>query len=288
MNIRKFAYLLAVVILSYDSVSTMMASMLYGGLADLNPLYNFLWHKNPNYVCIVMAIVIVILVIAFLTALSCIESQKLSKKGLVILCDFFAVYLLNIGLIAVLHNTLVLFGLPGIVLTSKMLHSLKVASTLIAGVTVVIVDTGGGHQWLEKKLGWGLNSIERNLLKTISVPDKVQGINPAEISSSYTEFSDLGLNYIVEKIDKLESKGLVKSAIKIKGYVTTTQEGDVILRNRRIVGHILFNILIVAPLIFLAKYFSQNLTLFIIIGLILANIHPLFNFLFNYCKKNAK
>jgi len=64
----------------------------------------------------------------------------------------------------------------------------------------------------------------------------------------------LGLNYIVEKIDKLESKGLVKSAIKIKGYVTTTQEGDVILRNRRIVGHILFNILIVAPLIFLAKY----------------------------------
>lgn len=140
VNERGYAYSLAVVILSYDSISTMIASVLYGGFTDLNPLYNFLGQKNPNYVCIVMAMVIVILIIAFRTALSCIESPELSRKGLVIFCDFFTVYLLIIGSIAIPHNTMVLFGSQGIVLSSKMLHIQKVASALITGIIVVIAD----------------------------------------------------------------------------------------------------------------------------------------------------
>ncbi len=140
MKMRKIAYSLAVVILSYDSISTMIASVLYGGFTELNPLYDFLGQKNPIYVCIVMAMVIVILIIAFRTALSGIESPELSRKGLVILCDFFALYLLIIGSIAIPNNTMVLFGSQGIILSSKMLHIQKVASALITGIIVVIVD----------------------------------------------------------------------------------------------------------------------------------------------------
>lgn len=142
MKIRKFVYLLAVVMLGYDSISTLIAYAVYGAFSDLNPLYNFLVQKNPAYVCIMMTFVIVILIFSFLTALSCIgsQSQKVSSKGLVILCDFFASYLLLIGSIAVPHNTMVLFGSYGMVLTSEMLRNLKVASALIAGVVVIIVD----------------------------------------------------------------------------------------------------------------------------------------------------
>jgi len=140
MKIRKFAYALAIVMLCYDSISTLIASLLYGRFADLNPLYGFLGQKSPDYVCIIMAIIIAILILAFLTALSCIESQKLSRKGLVILCDFFATYLIFISAIAILHNTMILFGAQGLVSSQKLLHNLKVASTLIAGVIVVVVD----------------------------------------------------------------------------------------------------------------------------------------------------
>ena len=118
----------------------MIASVLYGRFADLNPLYNFLGQKNPTYVCILMVIVIVILILAFRTALSCIESPKLSRKSLVILCDFFAVYLLIIGSIAIPPNTMVLFGSQGIVLSSKTLHIMKVALALITGIIVIVVD----------------------------------------------------------------------------------------------------------------------------------------------------
>ncbi len=141
MNVRKIAYSLAIVTLCYDSISTLIASELFGRFADLNPLYNFLWQKNPNYVCILMAVVIVILILAFRTARSCIKSPKLSRKSLVILCDFFAVYLLIIGSIAIPHNTLVLLGSQeGIVLSSKMLHILKVASVVITGIIVIVIN----------------------------------------------------------------------------------------------------------------------------------------------------
>ena len=140
MNIRKFAYPLAILVLCYDSISTLIASVRYGQFADLNPLYNFLGQKNPMYVYIVMALVLVILIPAFLTALSSIESPKLSRIGLVILCDFLAVYLLIIGSIAIPHNTMILFGSHGIVLSSEMLHILKLTSASIAGGIVVRVD----------------------------------------------------------------------------------------------------------------------------------------------------
>ncbi|MGB2726950.1 MAG: hypothetical protein WBD09_00535 [Halobacteriota archaeon] len=140
MNTRKIAYALAIVMLCYDSISTLIASVLYGGFADLNPLYNLLGQKSPNYVCILMVIVIVILILAFRTALSGIESPKLSRKSLVIVCDFFVVYLIIIGSIAIPHNTMVLFGSPGIVLSPKLLHVLKVASAVITGIIVIVVN----------------------------------------------------------------------------------------------------------------------------------------------------
>jgi len=37
MNIRKFAYSLAVVMLSYDVLPTLIASKLYGQFVDLSP-----------------------------------------------------------------------------------------------------------------------------------------------------------------------------------------------------------------------------------------------------------
>ncbi|MCD6513307.1 MAG: hypothetical protein J7L07_00110, partial [Candidatus Odinarchaeota archaeon] len=58
----------------------------------------------------------------------------------ILCCDFFAVYLLIFEAIAVPHNTLVLFGSYGIVLSSEMFLVQEIASALIAGVIVVVVD----------------------------------------------------------------------------------------------------------------------------------------------------
>lgn len=65
-------------------------------------------------------------------------------------------------------------------------------------------------------MGLGLNSNEINLLKLISIHDKVQGIDPAEIQFRYNGFEDFDLNYICNTIKKLNSIGLVKSASNIK------------------------------------------------------------------------
>ena len=79
--------------------------------------------------------------ISFLVALSCIEGKRLSEGLFILCCDFFAVYhLLIFEAIAVPHNTLVLFGSYGIVLSSEMFLIQEIASALIAGVIVVVVD----------------------------------------------------------------------------------------------------------------------------------------------------
>ena len=140
MNIRKLAYSLAIVMLSYDVLSTLIASKLYGRFADLSPIHNFLGQKSPTYFCILIAIVIAILIFSFLVALSCIEGKRLSDGLFILCCDFFAVYLLIFEAIAVPHNTLVLFGSYGIVLSSEMFLIQEIASALIAGVIVVIMD----------------------------------------------------------------------------------------------------------------------------------------------------
>ena len=159
----------------------------------------------------------------------------------------------------------------------------EIATVLIAGV---MVDTVGGRQWLEKKIGCGLDSTEKDLLKKISSRDKAQGIADTEIKYSCAEFSDLTLDDIVKRIDKLKSKGLVKSAINITGNViTTTKEGDAVLRNRKIVSEYIPKGLMIALLIFLANLYSQDTILLIVIGLVLAHIHPLFDFLTEHYKK---
>jgi hypothetical protein len=56
MNIRKLAYSLAVIMVSYDVLSTFIAAKLYGRFADLSPVLG-----------IEMAIVIALLIISFLT-----------------------------------------------------------------------------------------------------------------------------------------------------------------------------------------------------------------------------
>ena len=140
MNIRKLAYSLAVVMLSYDVLSTMIASKLYGRFADLSSVNNFLGQKSPTYFCILMAIVIAGLIFSFLVALSGIESKKLSEGLFIIGCDFFAVALLIFESIAIPHNTMVLFGSYGIVPSSEMYIIQETASALIAGVIVAVVD----------------------------------------------------------------------------------------------------------------------------------------------------
>ena len=140
MNIRKFVYSLAIVMLSYDVLSTLIASKLYGRFADLSPIHNFLGQKSPTCFCILIAIVIASLIFSFLVALSCIEGKRLSDRLFILCCDFFAVYLLIFEAIAVPHNTLVLFGSYGIVLSSEMFLIQEIASALIAGVIVVVVD----------------------------------------------------------------------------------------------------------------------------------------------------
>jgi len=126
--------------LSYDVLSTLIASKLYGRFADLSPIHNFLGQKSPTYFCILIAIAIASLIFSFLVALSCIEGKRLSDRLLILCCDFLAVYLLIFEAIAVPHNTLVLFGSYGIVLSSEMFLIQEIASALIAGVIVVIVD----------------------------------------------------------------------------------------------------------------------------------------------------
>jgi len=140
MKIRKWAYTLALILLTYDSISTIIASAFHEEFTDLNPLYDFLGKQNPHYLLMVVALVMVIVIISFLTALSCTDRPELSRRGFVILGDFFAVYLLIIGLIALPHNTMVLIGSPGIVVSTEMLHSLRAASVVIAGIIVVILD----------------------------------------------------------------------------------------------------------------------------------------------------
>ena len=140
MNIRKLAYILAVILVSYDVLSTFIAAKLYGRFADLSPVYNILGQKNPAHLGIEMAIVIALLIISFLTALLYVNNTELSVRILITLCDFFAVYLLIFEAIAVPHNTMVLFGSYGIVLSSKMFIMQEIASASIAGVIVVVVD----------------------------------------------------------------------------------------------------------------------------------------------------
>ena len=81
MNIRKFVYSLAIVMLSYDVLSTLIASKLYGRFADLSPIYNFLGQKSPTYFCILMAIVIASLIFSFLVALGFRLTTKLVRKA---------------------------------------------------------------------------------------------------------------------------------------------------------------------------------------------------------------
>ena len=140
MNIRKLAYILAVVMLSYDVLSTFIAAKLYGRFADLSPLYNFLWDWNPAYVPIRLVIAIACLIIIFWTALISVEGKRISERILVICSDFFAVYFLIFESVAIPHNTMVLFGSYGIVPSSEMFIIQEIASALIAGVIVVVVD----------------------------------------------------------------------------------------------------------------------------------------------------
>ena len=140
MNIRKLAYSLAVIMVSYDVLSTFLAAKLYGRFADLSPLYNYLWEWNPAYVPIRLVIAIGCLIIIFWTALISIEGERISERLLVICCDFFAVYFLIFESVAIPHNTMVLFGSYGIVLSSEMFIIQEIASALIAGVIVVVVD----------------------------------------------------------------------------------------------------------------------------------------------------
>ncbi len=53
MNTRKLAYSLAVIMLSYDVLSTLIASKLYGRFADLSPIHNSTiiinLHGSKNY-----------------------------------------------------------------------------------------------------------------------------------------------------------------------------------------------------------------------------------------------
>ena len=140
MNTRKLAYSLAVIMLSYDVLSTLIVSKRCGWFAELSPLYNFLYQGNPVYIPITIVILISGLVFIFWVALLYVNNTELSVRILITLCDFAAVYLLIFEAIAVPHNTMVLFGSYGIILSSKMFIIQEIASALIAGVIVVMVD----------------------------------------------------------------------------------------------------------------------------------------------------
>lgn len=140
MNLRKFAYSLVIVMLSYDVLSTMIVSKRYGWFAELSPLYNFLYQGNPVYIPITIVILISGLIFIFWVALLSTGGERLSERILVLCCDFFAMYLLIFESVAIPHNTMVLFGSYGIVLSSKMFIIQEIVSALIAGVVVVTVD----------------------------------------------------------------------------------------------------------------------------------------------------
>ena len=140
MNIRKLAYALAVIMVSYDVLSTFIAAWIYGRFADLSPVYNYLWEWNPVYVPIRLVIAITCLIVIFWTALISVEGERISERLLVICSDFFAVAFLIFESVAIPHNTMVLFGSYGIVLSSEMYLMQEIVSALIAGVVVVVVD----------------------------------------------------------------------------------------------------------------------------------------------------
>jgi len=144
------------------------------------------------------------------------------------------------------------------------------------------------NKWFEKKLGLGLGTEKIYLLKKMSIPDKTRGMNSVDFVEYDTKCKEKGITYeeVDEMTEDLKSKSFVQKASLIASNVTTTREGDNLLRNRKIVFiYLPLNLLIVAPLIYLANHFSQNLILFIIIGLVLANIHPIFNNLIGYFKR---
>ena len=85
-------------------------------------------------------IAIACLIIIFWTALISVEGERISERLLVICSDFFAVYFLIFESVAIPHNTMVLFGSYGIVLSSEMFLMQEIVSALIAGVVVVVVD----------------------------------------------------------------------------------------------------------------------------------------------------
>ena len=149
MNPRKLAYSLAVIMLSYDVLSTFIAAKLYGRFADLSPIYNFLWEWNPAYVPIRLIIAIAGLIFIFWVALLSIEGERLSERILVICCDFWAVYLLIFESVAIPHNTMVLFGAQWIVPSSEMYLIQEIVSAFIAGVIVVVVDWKKAEKVLE-------------------------------------------------------------------------------------------------------------------------------------------
>jgi len=126
--------------LSYDVLSTMIVSKRYGWFAELSPLYNFLYQGNPVYIPITIVILISGLIFIFWVALLSTGGERLSERILVLCCDFFAMYLLIFESVAIPHNTMVLFGSYGIVLSSKMFIIQEIVSALIAGVVVVTVD----------------------------------------------------------------------------------------------------------------------------------------------------
>ena len=140
MNIRRLAYSLAVVMVSYDVLSTLIVSKRYGWFAELSPLYNFLYQGNPVYIPITIVILISGLIFIFWVALLYVNNTELSVRILITLCDFAAVYLLIFEAIAVPHNTMVLFGSYGVVLSLEMYFIQVIASALIAGVIVFVVD----------------------------------------------------------------------------------------------------------------------------------------------------
>lgn len=140
MKIRRLGYTFALLLLCYDSIATLVASAFYDEFEELNPLYNFLGDLNPLYLYLVLASVMVIVLTSFLIALSWTDRPEVSRRGFVILCDFCAVYLLMVGVLAIPHHTLVLSGSSGIISSTKTLHSLRVASVILAGIIVVILD----------------------------------------------------------------------------------------------------------------------------------------------------
>ena len=70
------------------------------------------------------------MIFIFWVALS-IEGERISERLLVLCCDFWAVYLLIFESVAIPHNTMVLFGSYGIVLSSKMFVIQEIAWLLL-------------------------------------------------------------------------------------------------------------------------------------------------------------